>query len=130
MAEEIAKFRFKGYKILKSNIEIKDDSNIDGSLEVEFSQVGGHNVEENEYKLTLDAHIADKNNEVSISVNAVGLFEFDSNIAPEKLNIFFNVNAPAIMFPYIRAYISTLSALSGIKPIILPTLNISKREGK
>ena len=33
-------------------------------------------------------------------------------------------NAPAILFPYIRAYISNITALGGIAPIILPTLNL------
>ena len=43
----------------------------------------------------------------------------------DKLSRFLYLNAPAIMFPYLRAYISSLTALSGINPITLPTLNLS-----
>ena len=41
------------------------------------------------------------------------------------MNQYFYTNAPAILFPYIRAYISTLTNLSGYKPINLPTLNLT-----
>ena len=43
----------------------------------------------------------------------------------DNLNNLFFVNAPALLFPYIRAYISTLTNLSGFDPINLPTLNMS-----
>ena len=38
---------------------------------------------------------------------------------------FFCINGPAILFPYIRAYLSSLSALSGIPLILLPTINMT-----
>lgn len=38
---------------------------------------------------------------------------------------YFAVNAPAILFPYIRAYISLLTSLSGVGTVLLPTLNLS-----
>ncbi|MDY4753237.1 MAG: protein-export chaperone SecB [Prevotella sp.] len=37
---------------------------------------------------------------------------------------FICINAPAIIFPYIRAYVSTLTSLSGIPTIIMPTINM------
>ena len=58
-------------------------------------------------------------------MDTVSNFSFDSQIEITQLNKYFYMNAPAILFPYIRAYISTLSVLSGIEPITLPTLNLS-----
>jgi preprotein translocase subunit SecB len=78
-------------------------------------------------RLVLDTSISDKNNALSIAVKAEGYFEFDEGLSEDMKEGFFNANAPAILFPYIRAYISTLSTLSGIKPIVLPTLNLSQR---
>jgi preprotein translocase subunit SecB len=78
-------------------------------------------------RLLLNTSITDKNNALSIAVKAEGYFEFDKGLDEEMKDAFFNTNAPAILFPYIRAYISTLSTLSGIKPIVLPTLNLSQR---
>lgn len=44
----------------------------------------------------------------------------------DNLGMFFYTNAPALLFPYIRAYISTLTNLSGFEPINLPTLNMTQ----
>ena len=70
--------------------------------------------------------IEDENNSLNIKIETIGLFEFDSDIENYK-NVFFSQNAPAILFPYVRAYISTLTSLAGIPPVILPTLNLSNR---
>ena len=34
-------------------------------------------------------------------------------------------NSIAILFPYVRAFVSTLTLQANIKPILLPTLNLS-----
>ncbi len=52
-----------------------------------------------------------------------GIFEFDNNLSHQEKGTFFTASAPAIMFPYLRAHISTLTAISGIDPLILPTIN-------
>lgn len=44
----------------------------------------------------------------------------------EYKNGYFIFNAPAIVFPYIRAYISSLTALSGMPTLTLPTLNLTQ----
>lgn len=36
---------------------------------------------------------------------------------------FTGMNAPAISYPYLRAYVSQVLLLSGYKPVMLPTLN-------
>lgn len=46
-------------------------------------------------------------------VLAVGTFELKSNIDEHTKRNFVNINAPAIMFPYIRSFISTLTANLG-----------------
>lgn len=40
---------------------------------------------------------------------------------------FTKINAPAIAYPFLRAYISTLMTLSGYSPLILPTINFSEK---
>lgn len=127
MAEQIAKFRFKGYKITESHIVTNQEKSASQNLNVEFEQTvgvdeGGHNM-----RLDMTANISDENKALDIRVKAQGLFEFDSDLKPKEKDTFFRTSAPAILFPYVRAYITTLSSLSGIKPVILPTLNMSKR---
>lgn len=44
---------------------------------------------------------------------AVGSFELDETLSEDIKQSFINTNAPAIMFPYIRAFISTLTSNVG-----------------
>ena len=58
-------------------------------------------------------------------MDAVAQFSLDMKVEESQISNYFFVNAPAILFPYIRAYIATLTTLSGyLKPITLPTLNL------
>lgn len=127
MAEQIAKFRFKGYKIVESHIVTNPEEEASQNLNVEFEQVIGVNEDGHDMRLEMTANINDENNALVIKIKVQGFFEFDSNLKPEEKDIFFRTSAPAILFPYVRAYITTLSSLSGVKPVILPTLNMSQR---
>lgn len=127
MAEKEAQFRFVNYRINESAIKLDPEVEPSDELEVNFEQTIGVHETENRMRLLLNTSISDKNNALSIAVKAEGYFEFDEELSEDMKEGFFNANAPAILFPYIRAYISTLSTLSGIKPIVLPTLNLSQR---
>lgn len=54
-------------------------------------------------------------------VVAVGTFELKASIDEKTKKSFVNINAPAIVFPYIRSFISTLTANLGN---VTGTLNI------
>lgn len=65
--------------------------------------------------------------QVKIKVRMVGLFEhFGDLMIP--LETFGKVNGAAIIFPYIREHITSLSQKAGLPPIILPTVNFAKQE--
>lgn len=127
MAEPIAKFRFLGYRIIESCIKINPSQDKDFQLSVNFNQTQCVDDENHKMKLLLDTEISDEQKKIEIMVKAEGLFEFEQELTDDQKKGFFNTNAPAILFPYVRAYISTLTALSGINPITLPTLNLSQR---
>lgn len=128
MAEQVAKFRFSEYQILKSSIAISDISTIDEDIEIEITHTSGVNDEYNKFKLTLDLSITDKSGSLAINVIADGFFEFDSDLSESEKISFFNVNAPAILFPYVRAYVTALTALSGVPPVVMPTINLAARD--
>ena len=94
---------------------------------MEFEQTIGVNEEGHNMRLEMTANINDENNALVIKIKAQGFFEFESELNPKEKDIFFRTSDPAILFPYVRAYITTLSSLSGVKPVILPTLNMSQR---
>jgi preprotein translocase subunit SecB len=59
----------------------------------------------------------------ALSVNAVGNFELSMELNDDLRKQFVNVNAPAIMFPYLRSFITTLTANMGrtVGTLIIPT---------
>jgi len=64
-------------------------------------------------------------------VNMVALFETENTISEEfKTSGFVQTNAPAIAFPYLRSFISTMSINAGFSPIILPAVNLTKKASK
>lgn len=62
--------------------------------------------------------------QVKIKVRMVGLFEHFGEITL-PLETFGKINGAAIIFPYIREHITSLSQKAGLPPIILPTVNFA-----
>ncbi len=117
-------FQFKGYRIERSVIDLKAVE-IGENFSISFNPKGIINKTESSFQLNLTIYIKDKEDAINIEVSVVSFFVFDNQIAKNQLEKLFYMNAPAIIFPYLRSYITTLTVLSGIDPIILPTLNLS-----
>lgn len=54
-----------------------------------------------------------------------GLFSFDPGHDAESLDKLLTLNTPALVFPYVRAYLGALTALSGLPTVLAPTYNLS-----
>lgn len=67
--------------------------------------------------------------EVSATIKMVGVFE---KIGEPQIDVneFGNVNAAAIIFPYMREHLTNLSAKGGIGLIMLPPFNFTKRKAE
>ena len=91
------------------------------SLENLELKVGvSHDVErlsEREYKITLELNVADPEEKLSVFVK--GMFE-----TKQENQMLIERNTLAIMFPYFRSYVSTLTTQPGMTPIVLPAMNI------
>ncbi len=62
-----------------------------------------------------------------LSIEYIATFTTSKNVDDKfKKSHFPSVNAPAIAYPYLRAFVSQFLLLSGYKPQILPTLNFVK----
>ena len=66
----------------------------------------------NNFKIVMDIEIFSENF-FKLEILALGNFELNTEITPEIKKSFINVNAPAIMFPYVRAFVSTFSSNLG-----------------
>lgn len=95
----------------------------DQSLENLELKVGvSHDVErlsEREYKITLELNVADPEEKLSVFVKGMAIFE-----TKQENQMLIERNTLAIMFPYFRSYVSTLTTQPGITPIVLPAMNI------
>ena len=132
MEEKKAKFRLLDFKVEHSHFDIEPNNIKDEetNFSINIGRQYGINEEKRMFRLDLIVRIKDDNNAVNISVEIAGFFEFDSDLDDQAKNNFFTINAPAILFPHVRAYVSALTALSGLKPIILPTINFSASQNK
>lgn len=65
---------------------------------------------------------------LEIDLEYIAEFETDKPVDDDfKKSNFPTVNAPAIAFPYLRAFISNVLLQSGYKPLILPSINFVAR---
>lgn len=85
--------------------------------------------EEGVGQLELEINIAEKENEYlrDIKVKVLGIFEFPNieNNQGYDLDEILKVNGTAILFPYIRTLISSLTSLDdSIEHVLLPAINV------
>ena len=97
------------------------------SDELEFSYTSAFS-EESKDSFLIKFHLKLKvNGSHSLNIKYNSLFRLDFEITEEfKNSPFLNINAPAIAFPYLRAFISNFLLSSGFEPIILPSVNFIK----
>lgn len=126
MSESVAKFRFNGFKVIESKFKyISEFSGKPENYSVDLTPSFSVSESDRIVRLTLETVVATENKLVDIYVKSESVFEFDADLDSGEKQVYFRKNAPAIMFPYVRAYISALSALSGIPSITLPTINLA-----
>ena len=100
----------------KSNIDINIGNRIkDNMLFVELSLTYFAGVEENK--------------EIQSFIKMVGVFQCPENPAL-PIETFGKINAPAILFPFIRENLASVSMKAGINAILLPPINFVKLSEK
>lgn len=90
--------------------------------DIELKVMVNHDIEqisENEYKITLDLTVSDTDKQLSVFVKGIGIFETE-----QENQTLIERNTIAIMFPYLRSYVSTLTTQPGMAPIVLPPMNV------
>ncbi len=90
-----------------------------------------NNIKENKITVTLEVKFNAKHEEIEYifaRIKMTGIFEFptgNKNIVPSP-NEFAQINGPAIIFPFIREHLATVTLKAGIPPILLPPINFVK----
>lgn len=105
-------------EIVESSFRKKDES-LDGlelGVQVEHSL---NKISDETFEVVLITTVSDEDEKVFVSVKGRAIF----NTNQENMDIL-EKNTIAIMFPYIRSYISIITTQPGMNPIVLPAMNI------
>lgn len=95
------------------------------NLKVEFNISSTVNSDKTKATILLEVTIKDsEQSNFFIDCEMVGHFSVIQGDENLDLNQFLNINAPALIFPYVRETISNITMRAGIKPIILPPMNM------
>ncbi|MDD3685152.1 MAG: protein-export chaperone SecB [Bacteroidales bacterium] len=105
--------------VVFNNPEIKQEVNVDVNVSVNGNTVGV--AEQVIYK-----QIFNDIEQVTAVIKMAGVFE-KSGDSPLDLEQFGQVNGAAIIYPYIREHLSSLSAKAGLGLIFLPPVNLTKK---
>lgn len=127
-----AKISFKGFKCIEFIFNASDEY-VNGKLPNDINlnidkKVKKSSSSDNDFELNLILELSSNDDNTNIKCVFIGYFSSDGEITKSFLETSFaSVNAPAILFPFIRSYVSTVTINAGLNPIILPTINFSGR---
>ena len=122
-----AAFSIVNYLFDKVNIDLENHQT--DELDLSFETKGVFTEESKSFELIFTVQIL--NNQESkpfINVRCKGFFKFDNVNTFEEIPDFFYRNSIAILFPYVRAYLSLVTTQANVPGIILPTMNLSNLE--
>lgn len=108
----------KKMEIIESTFRKKDEA-IDGlelGVQVERKL---NKINNEEFEVVLETTVSDENEAVFVNVKGRAIF-----LTKQENKDILEKNTIAIMFPYIRSYISIITTQPGMNPIVLPAMNI------
>lgn len=125
---EQAKFSFKSFRIIDAELHL---AKVTGNLNLQFFPEGLFDADTHQYHLYLSFRAINDNSEdeVIVQLESISLFQMEDIVTKvEDIPSYFYANSIAIVFPYLRAFVSTLTLQSNSKPMVLPTMNLSSLE--
>lgn len=117
-----AKIDFKNFVVPKFQFDKNLPNDVENTLELMPQVVISRS--KKQFHINVELELIDKENDFLLQMICVGIFHYNIDDENELLN-FMSINGPAIIFPYIRSFISSFTALSGFDTVTLPTLNLS-----
>ena len=122
-----AAFNFVDYKILSLSYTSPNGEN-EGLL-IKFEPRGIYNEKQGQFELTLRFIGKEtENSQPTIDLVSMAIFIFKPNLPFSNIPPFFYKNAIAIFFPYLRAFISTLTLQCNSKILLLNVMNLMNLE--
>ena len=119
-----AAFSIINYQFDKVEIDLSHHKS--DELSVSFDIQGVYTQEIAQYELTFSVKVGHNDEDMPFAkVQCKGIFEFENVSNLNDIPDFFYTNSIAILFPYVRAYLSLVTTQANVPGIILPTYNLS-----
>ncbi len=98
-----------------------------GMLHLTQSSIGKsvEQITDNEYKCSISLKMTTEEDAASLEVVVSGIFEFNAELTDEQKQIIVTKNTMAILFPYLRAQVTLITAQPDMEPVVLPAININ-----
>ena len=123
-----ASFQLTDY--IFNDIMLRFEKELPKELSVDINPSGIFYPENNSFDLTAEFIAFIETDKVNpfIRIKCNGNFVIPNAKSLDDIPEFFYRNALAILFPYLRAFISVLTLQANIPPLVLPTYNLSELE--
>ena len=121
-----AEFKFVKFHIPRfSYNETRENQ---GELKMQFSPKGRYSPSEGRFELSITFSGFEKNKKRKpvISLDCIAEFIFTNKIDFEEIPDYFYTNSVAIVFPYLRSFISTVSLQANTGVIMLGVMNFTE----
>lgn len=125
----MVKATFSLEKYLFNKVIIDLSKKTSKELSINFDPSGVFDPQKSTYTLLFKffAH-NDEQPDPFVAIDCEAIFVFEPKIAFDDVPSYFYRNAIALIFPYLRAFVSTVTLQANIPPIMLPTMNLSGLE--
>ena len=124
-----AMFSLENYSFSKVIIDLSKKTSTE--LIISFDPSGEFNPKNSVYTLLFKFYASTEHNRTPfVSIDCQATFSFDPQITFNDIPSYFYRNAIALLFPYLRAFVSTVTLQANMPPIILPTMNLSGLENQ
>ena len=125
--ENKASFSLEEYFFSKVNIDI--DNKKSSEIGISFDPSGKFLSASSEYELKFIFNaLTDGSDSPFVTIECLATFKFENIKNLDDIPTYFYRNSIAIIFPYVRAFISTVTLQANIPPVVLPTMNLSSLE--
>ena len=116
-----SKLSFYGVDIIETTFNVKRRFNFEEQINLEVDAKLIKSIGDGNFKILMSVSL-NVENRFNLLVRGIGNFELESELPNKEQKHFVNANAPAILFPYIRSFLSTFSSSCGqsLPMIVIP----------
>lgn len=114
-------------KIFVEKMNFQRNQIASGVIRLTQSSIGKNidKLDEKEYKCSLTLKMSDEEETVDLEIVISGIFEFESGLNADQKEIIITKNTMSILFPYLRAQVTLMTAQPDIEPVVIPAININ-----